>query len=723
MPTLAVAQYDRHKRDMRDRMAEKYRLGRELFPLPAPKSLERRKAGLLTLKGYCELYRKETFYLPWSKDQLDFVHYLEDIIRFGGMKIQAMARGDGKTRISIAAAEWGVLNGFRQFVVFLGSTALKGVENMQFFKDTFQKNELLAGDFPEVCYPLQKMGAATQAKPLYLGQDLGIVRTVKELRLPQIPGSACSGATFYSDGLLSEGLRGLARPFPNGEAVRPDLVILDDPQNDESARSPTQTANRMGVIKGTILGMAGPKKSIALVGAVTVISQNDLAAQVLNRDINPEFNGTRCQFLSKCPEGPRWDAYWQLRADCLRRGDMDFKAATDLYREHRVEMDAGIIEHSPHRFRENELSATQHAANFLQRSGRAAFFAEYQNDPLSLGGDVVYLKADNLREKLNGIKRGTVPDWASVLVCDIDVQDNILFWLVKAGGPNGDRAIVDYGFFPEQNRRHFAVREVKHTLSHWLAMTKRKGLAPIVGGDGAAMDGTDLANGSLSVNKAEAMYAGLMRLTNDLCGRAWRREHAGPINIRLGTIDAQDGDHWKIVYQVCRESPYRALLLPRHGLSVKASDRSVSISWKKNLGDEVGDEWVRGPCKKEYGRQDRLLIDVNYWKTHSQTRWMTGKGAAGCATLCGRDFDEHAMFADHRTAEFPTRMTAEGKWGKRVADEWSLFPGRTENHFLDLDVATDAALSVCGIKVLDETVPIIALRRRVTHEQYYRGKR
>lgn len=718
MPTLAVTQYERHKTDMRDRMAEKYRRGRELFPLPAPKSLERRKAALLTLQAYCELYRKPTFFLPWSKDQLAFVHYLEHVIRFGGYKIQAMARGDGKTRIGIAAAEWGVLNGFRQFVVFLGSTALKGVENMQFFKETFYRNELLAEDFPEVCYPLQKIGSAAQSRPLYLGKELGIVSTVKELRLPQIPGSVCAGATFYSDGLLAEGLRGLARPFPNGETVRPDLVIPDDPQNDESARSMKQTSDRMSTIKGSVLGMAGPKRSIALIGAVTVIAQNDLAAQLLNRDINPAFNGTRCQFLSKCPEGPLWDQYWQLRANCLRMGDQAFTEATDFYKSNRAEMDAGIVENSPHRFNDSEISATQQAANIIQDRGRAAFFAEFQNDPLSIGGDVVHLKSDDLREKLNGIKRGAVPDWASVLVLDIDVQDNLLFWLVKAGGTNGDRAVVDYGFFPDQNRRHFAVREVRHTLSHWLAITKRKGVPLLAGGAG-----DDLANGSLPVNKAEAMYAGLMRLTNDLFGRTWKREHAGPINIRLGTIDAQDGDHWKIVYQVCRESPHRALLLPRHGLPVKASDRPVSISWKKNLGDEVGDEWVRGPCKKEFGRQDRLLIDVNYWKTQSQNRWLTGKGANGCATLFGRDFDEHGMFADHRTAEFPTRVTAEGKWGKRVADEWSLFPGRTENHFLDLDVATDAGLSACGIRVLDETVPIIAPRRRVTHAQYYGRRR
>jgi len=710
---IVTEQYERHKRAAAARQKTLSRGGRELYPLPGPASPERRRKALLSLQCYCEIYRKSTFSNPWSDDQLEFVHYLEEVIRWGGMKIQAMARGDGKTSIAHAGAEWGVLNGFRQFVVTIGATASKSAQNIASLRSTFEENDLLASDFPEVCYPIRWLKGITQARPLYLGDNVNIKLTERELQMPWIPGSPCAGSIFYGDGLLGKGLRGLKRSLPTGD-IRPDLVIPDDPQDDESAVSPTQNAKRMRVIKGTVLGLAGPKRSISLVGAVTVIAQNDLAAQLLDRNQNPAFAGTRCQFLSKAPEGPLWDEYWRIRADCLRREEMQYIEATEFYKAHRAEMDAGIEERSPYRFTESEISATQYAANIIQDRGRAAFYAEFQNDPLAPGGDVQYLKLEDLRGKMNGLKRGVVPDWASVLVADIDVQDNILFWLVKAAGTDGARAIVDYGCYPDQNRRHFAVREVKRTLKTVLLQKKRKG-DQVWGGDGADTAGTAFPD----VSREEAMYDGLVELSNSLCGREWKRETGGTIPMRMVTIDAQDGDHWKIVYQVAREAPYKHLLMPRHGVPVKASDRPLSISAKADPAVTIGEEWVRGPCKKEYGRQERLLVDSNYWKSQSQARWLTGRGANGCATIFGRDFDEHGMFADHRTAEYPNRITAQGKHGTRVSDEWVLFPGRSENHFLDLDVATDVGLSVCGIRVLTESEPVNKPRRRISREMFY----
>jgi hypothetical protein len=55
--------------------------------------------------------------------------------------------------------------------------------------------------------------------------------------------------------------------------------------------------------------------------------------------------------------------------------------ATEFYRQHRVTMDRGAIVAWPERFNHDELSGIQHAMN-LPRQNEAAFFADYQNDPL-----------------------------------------------------------------------------------------------------------------------------------------------------------------------------------------------------------------------------------------------------------------------------------------------------------------------------------------------------
>lgn len=713
MPTIETPAYARHKVRTAARQRQISESGREIWPLPAPKNPQRRRAGLLSLKTFCETYLADDFFLEWSPAHLEFIEWLETAILYGTKKAQAMPRGTGKTTLCQASGLWAILGGHRKFVVLVGATATKAGEMLEYIKDQLETNELLGEDFPDTVGVIQSLGGIYQSTPLYLGKPVKVRMKGNLIRFPQIPGAVGAGAVLYADGILGKGLRGLKKRR-KGESLRPDIVLIDDPQDDESAIQPRQNEKRLRIINGTILGLAGPKVSLTVLAGITVIAQNDLADRLLDRSQNPSWQGTRVGFLSAVPESPLWDEYFAMRSACQRMGDVTFKEATEFYLAHRAEMDGNVVPMWNGYFKDGSVSAIQFAMNVIQDRGRAAFYAEYQNTPLSSGGDVQWLKVDDLREKLNGIKRGVVPDWSSVLVFDIDVQDNILLWLVKAGGPNGDRAVIDYGFYPEQNRRHFAVREVKMTLKKRLSLKKRAKSGGFIGDDGA-----DTAGTAFAVSREEAMYDGLIELSNLLCGRDWRRENGGAMPIRLGTIDAQDGDHWRIVYQVCRESPYRHLLMPRHGVPVKASDRPLSITTKKDNGVTIGEEWVRGPCKKEYGRQDRLLVDANYWKSQSQARWLTGRGANGCATLFGRDFDEHGMFADHRTSEYPNRITAEGKYGRRVADEWVLFPGRTENHFLDLDVATDVALSVCGIGVLAETEPVNRARRRVTREQFY----
>jgi hypothetical protein len=75
-----------------------------------------------------------------------------------------------------------------------------------------------------------------------------------------------------------------------------------------------------------------------------------------------------------------WRRYAEVRADSLRNGNAG-EEATTLYRDHRVAMDEGAIVAWPERFNHDELSAIQHAIN-LKLQDEAAFFAEYQNEPL-----------------------------------------------------------------------------------------------------------------------------------------------------------------------------------------------------------------------------------------------------------------------------------------------------------------------------------------------------
>jgi len=61
-----------------------------------------------------------------------------------------------------------------------------------------------------------------------------------------------------------------AKTVAISRTVRPALVVLDDPQTDESARSLSQCANRESVLAGAVLGLAGPGKKISGIMPCTV---------------------------------------------------------------------------------------------------------------------------------------------------------------------------------------------------------------------------------------------------------------------------------------------------------------------------------------------------------------------------------------------------------------------------------------------------------------------
>ncbi len=102
---------------------------------------------------------------------------------------------------------------------------------------------------------------------------------------------------------------------------------------------------------------------------------------ILNRDKHPEWNGERTKMIYSFPTNEKlWAKYAEVRAEGLRaeRGLAD---ATEFYRQHQEAMDEGAAVAWAERYNYDEISAVQHAMN-LKLQDEAAFFAEYQNEPL-----------------------------------------------------------------------------------------------------------------------------------------------------------------------------------------------------------------------------------------------------------------------------------------------------------------------------------------------------
>ena len=662
-PSEASLDYESVRADAARRSSERSLEGRDIGELPPVENQERKESCRNDFKLFCETYFPEVYQLKWSDDHLRAIAKIQKSVLEGGLFALAMSRGSGKSSLTETAAIWAMLYGHREFVVLVGASESAALEMLDSIKTEFEVNEHIAADFPEVSYPIAKLeGIANRcAGQLYKGERTRITWTANEIVLPTIAGAASSGVIVRVAGITGR-IRGMKYKKPDGRTIRPEFVVIDDPQTSESADSVEQTRKRVRVLAGDILGLAGPGKKIAGIMPCTVIRPGDMAEQILDKTKHPEWNGERCKMIYQFPRNDElWERYADLRADELRECGT-FERATEFYREHRAEMDEGAVVSWPDRYNYDEISAIQHAMN-LKLTDEAAFWAEYQNEPLpeDLGTDE-QLTVDGIVNKLNGHAQRTVPVSANHVTMFIDVQKTLLFYVVCAWDDDFTGYVIDYGAWPDQRRRYFTLGEANPTLQ---AKFPRSGLEG-------------------------CLYGGLKALTEDYLSREFTRDDGAAMRIEKCLVDANWGQSTDVVYQFCRESAFANVIIPSHGKYIGASSKPMS-EYKKAVGDRVGHNW-RMPNIRGKRVVRHVVFDTNYWKSFVASRLLESMGDRGSLSLWGRSSEAHMLFAEHLTAEY--RVKTEGR-GRRV-EEWKMRPEGADNHWWDGLVGCAVAASMTG---------------------------
>jgi hypothetical protein len=668
------ANYARHKESVNARGRAMSESSRDISAegwVHAPVNPARKDSCRQSFRGFCEQYFPQTFHLPWSQDHLTVIAKIEHAVLEGGLFAMAMPRGSGKTSLCETACLWALLYGHREFVALIGSDEEHAADMLDSIKSELENNDLLDEDFAEVTGPIRALEGIHQRATgqLYRGARTHVGWTAREIILPTIEASAAAGGIIKVAGITGR-IRGMKHKRADGKTTRPSLVLLDDPQTDESARSPAQCATREQILSGAILGLAGPGRKIAGLMTLTVVRPDDMADRILDREKHPQWQGQRTKMVYQFPaagsDGEKlWARYAQLRAEG-QRNDRGTQEATNFYRDHRVEMDTGVVVAWPQRYNPDELSAIQHAMNLKLDHGEAAFWAEYQNEPpeVDQGDDV--LDPQVIAAKTNGMKRGEVPMGVNHLTMFIDVQGTALFWMTCGWEEDFTGYVLDYGTYPDQKRGYFTLRDIRRTL---LSVHPGSG-----------------AEGSI--------YAGLQTLLEQRLTRRWRRDDGAEMAIDRCLIDANWGNSTDVVYQFCRQSPHVAVLMPSHGRYVGAS--SVPFAdYKPKRGDRVGLHWrvpnVQGRRAVRYA-----LIDTNYWKSFVHARLSVPMGDTGCLSLfMPGSGSDHRLLSEHLTAEYRVRTEGRG----RQIDEWKLrTPGR-DNHWLDCLVGCAVGASMQGCVV------------------------
>jgi hypothetical protein len=661
-----VAKIDKKNREYKTKWDRESRQeGRELGNDPDPVNLERRNACEYDLRRFCVEYLTARFDKPFSDDHLRVIQSLQDCILTGGQYAVAMPRGSGKTTLCESAATWALLFGHRRFLMVIGSDAQASLQICASIRNELDSNDLLLDDFPEAVRAIRSLeGVARRAEgQIYtIGNRTQLIWTKNEVRLPC---RAAGGGSVIRTAGITGRIRGAKASLADGSQVRPDLVLIDDPQTDESAKSPSQVADRLKTINSTVLGLAGPGQKIAALCTVTIIERGDLADQLLDRRINPQWQGQTSRLMASMPTNQKlWDTYAETLREGLRDGS-GTKAAFDFYRDNRDAMDAGAQASWKERFAPGEHSAIQHGMNLRILRGEAAFEAEYQNSPMdpSTLANVQQLTASTIVQKLNHHEKGTVPIEDSTITVGIDVQGSCLYWLAAAWSPTFSGDIIAYGAYPDQGRPYFIVREIQKTMEK------------------------EHAGGSWEA----ALHASLETLVAQLVSFEWKSDHGDVQHLDQIVIDAGYGASTETVHKFCRRSAHASLLMPYFGRAV-APGQTPLDEWKKKPGDKIGLGWR---ISKNANRQARaVLADPNVWKSFLADRILAKMGDAGCLSLYGSSSAEHRMLADHLSSEARTRVSANG----RTSDQWKMKPNK-ENHWLDCLVMSAIGASIRGCKL------------------------
>ncbi len=673
----AANKYEARKERERQRQADQSAEGRDIesgMPAITAENKPIRKKCDASLKYFCLEIFPEKFDKDFSPDHEKAIAKMEASIVDGLLFALSMPRGSGKTTLIICAVIWAMVTGRRRYVALIGPTAGHAKKLLRTIKVAFETNDRLLELYPEACYPVRRLeGIANRCR----GQTIGGERTHIEwtktsLVLATVPKAPCSGAIIEIAGMTGS-IRGMQHAAPTGETLRPDIVIIDDPQTKKSAKSDTQCDDRLETIQGDILGLAGPGKDIAGFLLCTVIRKGDVADRLLDHEEYPDWQGERFKLVYDWPENEElWDQYAEILAEELASG-RGLDAATEFYRKHRKKMDRGARVGWEERYRKGkgELSAIQHAYNLLLRDENA-FWCEYMNEPRDPHEDTELLTVDELIAKQSGYLRGVVPPAADTLTAFVDIQGKCLYWMVVAWRSSDFSGwIIDYGAYPDQKVAHFQLSGVRHTLAK-----KYKG---------AGLEGRT--------------KAGLIDLVKLLADREFKTPGGDIHRVRRIGIDAAWGPVTTVVQEVGRISDHAANVMPTFGQGIKPTNAPME-AWKKHEGEKKGHHWI---VRRTKGGGRHVLSDVNYWKTFIHNRFGVRDGDKG--SLClpkprPRYKTEHRMVAEHCRSEKRTHVIGE----KRRGDIWAEEKGK-DNHLFDCLVHCAVLASIEGATLVELPKP------------------
>ena len=622
----------------------------EIGPLPAVVDPQRRERCSADLELYAMTYFAPTFYLPFAPYQISMLDAFQNVIESGGRECHAVRRGGLKSTIARVATQWAVTNGHRRFPVLVGATDDKGNEHRENFFSLLAASPILLDDYPELV-PLMLKWRQPKRQFRLNGRLLAVHPKDARGRIvfADIHEAASCEAHIAPYSVNATDVSGLSYVDRFGVTVRPDLLVFDDVQTPQSAKSPLMTEEREEAITKTFCGLAGLGEKLAAIMVCTVREHGDLTEQFLSRERHPDWSGSKYPSVLRLPDRmDLWDAY----AVKLGQGDDPTEGkrlATEFYRSNRTDMDAGgQVAWEYDKLPEEDTSLQ---SLMTVRALDPSFFrCEIQQEglvPVNTSG--LRLDAQTLLKRLSGVPRTIVPEQASYVTAFIDSSDQVLWAVVVAWQKDMSGWIVDARTWPDQGRPVFYKGDLAATISQQMP--------------GASWE--------------EAFVHAHNELEREL--------FADYPELDLMLKDWSDGGQKPRIESQIAASANKTRIRPTKGFAPKAGRKPVHL-WGDGVRDRHnGQNWVERRSESPV----HVQYDVTLWKSHAARRLLTTPGAPSAVLLPGSDERANRLLVEH--------LTSEKDYIDKNTDAvvWKQTPGR-DNDWFDCFVGNCMAASMLG---------------------------
>lgn len=712
----------------------------EISPIPKCSNLSYRNKLEQDPARWLSEILPDVFFSDFTDSQRRFIDLAWEAIVAGSWRNIEAYRGLGKTSILSGLLFKALCEGVVRHAIYC--TAEGGASTSQaayWFAsalyddyDARGKNaRLFTQLYPEISYPLQRREGRAQRPLTVDGVPLKIEVKSDRIVFPNVPGSRCGGSLLRFTSISSGGIRGANHTIPGVGSFRVRCVMLDDVQNDTTARSAVEVDNIIATVQKSIRGLAGRRKdgtreSLTVLSAITQNQPGDVAERMIT-DL-PEFGTVIIPFVKHFPDSfDAWKEYRTYREETLRKHADDVNKArkllADYYATH-PEIAQGVEVDDP-RLRESwQVDAIHYAVDYWA-SSEASFWCEFQNDARRAATEAgAGLSAVDVARKVRvnasgvAFRRCWIPSDADVLTAFIDAGEHYLNYEVVAYTKDLSYAhVVDFGVFPEQpcgvaSKRNYTV-DLQDVYE-----------------SGDKFDRLKEATVDLLLKIFNQQYFDEYGAPVSVDGASEFEQHAKPkgrgsrrfCRLALCGVDCSDGEMEQSLWQACDEfhrldkGRWLGRAIPCYG--VEASTRLLRYydlkpgEWRRHKKTGGGHDWIENPSARKgiasgfANVYAALMYDANTAKTRRDSAWKLPGDRPGTATLFDRtaciDPAEFEMFCAHQTAE---EFIETGKSGLTYRRWRMKKPAVSDNEFLDTDAGCRALAEYVGCESVEVSKP------------------